>query len=100
MLLDLVLEDWIPVPEAVATPEVRDVVAGGEVATVVGQALAALPERGEIAVYRGRWDDNDPEPVSREEAVQLLGDPVWFRYRIDDPDEERLYFVNVENIRS
>jgi hypothetical protein len=100
VLLELGLEDWIPVPEAVALPEVRAIVASEEVAAAVAQALVDLFAKGQIAMYRGPWNDDDPEPVPREETVRLLSDPAWFGFRIDDPNEERLYFVNVENIRS
>jgi hypothetical protein len=97
-LLELGLEDWIPLPEALATPEVRETVKQGEIVHAVREALVELLLGGRIRIYRGRWDA-DPVPVSATQAVELLNEDRWYSFRIDDTDEERLYFVNVENIR-
>ena len=38
--------------------------------------------------------------VSTEEALKLLEEPHWFGFRLNlNQEDERLYFVNVENLR-
>lgn len=98
-LLDLGLEDWIPVPEAVSNPEIIQAAAGEDPATVVADALAELVAEHRVRIYRGRWDSGDPEPVPSSVAVELLREPGWYSFDVGDPDEERLYFVNVLNVR-
>ncbi len=97
-LLDLGLEDWIPIPEAMADPEVVAAASGEDAAKVVAEALGELVSEGEVQLYRGAWD-GDSEPVSTLEALRLLKEQRWYSFRIADPHEERLYFVNVRNIR-
>lgn len=96
-LLELGLEDWIPIPEALANPEIRAAANGADVTAAVRRALVDLAESGEVVLYRGKWDA-DPDAVPREEGIALLADPVWFSFHTADPDEQRLYFVNAENI--
>jgi hypothetical protein len=98
VLLDLGLEDWIPLPQAVADPEV--IAAAGEADPVpaIARALSELVDFGAILIYRGRWD-GDSSPVPAREAQALLQERSWYRFRLADPDEERLYFVNAENVR-
>jgi hypothetical protein len=99
-LLDLGLEDDIPLPHALGPPEVRAILSDSDdPVAAVARALSALVIAGKIRIYRGHWDDPDPPRVSPEEAVQLLPDRAWFSFHIDDPNEQRLWFVNVENIR-
>jgi hypothetical protein len=98
-LLDLGFEDWIPVPEAVSDPEVIQAASGEDPATVVAEALAELVGEGKVRIYRGRWDSEAPEPVPSSVAIELLREPGWYAFHVGDPDEERLYFVNVLNLR-
>jgi len=97
-LLALGLEDWIPIPEAVGNPEVLETVGTRDAKDAISRALTELVQAGAIQIYRGRWDA-DPEVVSPHEAAELLKDEQWYSFRVNDPQEERLYFVNVENIR-
>ena len=97
-LLDLGLEDWIPLPEAVAEPEVVAAASGAEPAQAVADALVELVVEGKVLVYRGQWDSNDLEPVPSDDALALLREPHWFTFHVDDLVEERLYFVNVLNV--
>jgi hypothetical protein len=96
-LLDLGLEDWIPIPEAVGDPEVIAAAASSDVAAKVAAELKSLLIDGKVRLYRGPWN-GESEPVSTPEALDLLTDSKWFTYRLDDPNEVRLYFVNVDNI--
>jgi hypothetical protein len=41
----------------------------------------------------------ESDPVDPSVAVRLLDERVWYRFRIDDPNEERLYFVNIANVQ-
>jgi hypothetical protein len=91
------MEDLIPIPEAATDPEALVAIDGNEIEAALRSALGDLIASGELVAYKGRWDD-DPEPVERSIAVALLADSRWYRFRIDDPDEERLYFINVHNL--
>ncbi|MGO9976160.1 MAG: hypothetical protein ACLP01_25830 [Solirubrobacteraceae bacterium] len=97
-LLELGLEDWIPLPEAMSSPEVLAAAGVEDVEAAIREALVVLIRSGEIAIYRGPWNE-ESEPVDTSVALRLLDESMWYRFRIDDPHEERLYFVNVENIR-
>jgi hypothetical protein len=97
-LLELGLEDWIPIPEALGTPEIRDALGPEDGVEKVSEALAALVASDQVRLYRGRWD-SDPAPVSKPEALKLLKEPYWYSFHTEDPSEERLYFVNAENVR-
>jgi hypothetical protein len=97
-LLELGLEDWIPLPEAMSSPEILAAVGRDDPERAIRDVLLSLLRSEKIAIYRGRWDQ-ESEPVDESVALRLLDESVWYRFRIDDPDEERLYFVNVANIR-
>jgi hypothetical protein len=97
-LLDLGLEDWIPLPEAVSEPEVLEAVGAHSPVAAIAAALTELLREDRIRLYRGRWDA-ELQPVATEEGLKLLTDEKWYRFRLDEPNEERLYFVNVDNIR-
>jgi hypothetical protein len=97
VLLDLGLEDWIPLPEAMADPLVVAATDGDDIEAAVREALIALLGDERIAIYTGRWDQ-DSKPVGRPAAIVLLRESAWYRCQVNDADEHRLYFVNVENI--
>jgi hypothetical protein len=65
----------------------------------VRAVLSTLVREGGIRMHRGQRRRNDPDEITANEALTLLGDHRWFRFHTDDPWEERLYFVNVDNIR-
>lgn len=81
-----------------SSPEVLAAAGGGDVDAAIREALVVLVRSGEIAIYRGPWNE-ESEPVDKSVALRLLDESMWYRFRIDDPHEERLYFVNVANIR-
>jgi hypothetical protein len=97
-LLELGLEDLIPLPEALDAPEVRAAVGSSQPRECVRQALANLLRDGKVRAYRGRWD-SEPVPISTSEALELLRQAIWYEFHPDNPDEERIYFENVENIK-
>ncbi len=95
-LLKLGLEDWIPLPEAVQTVLGRGSL---DPEQEVRETLRELGGEGLIRFWRGPWDkDDEHAEVPTQEALLLLQDPRWYRFRLDEPNEERLYFVNVDNI--
>jgi hypothetical protein len=99
-LLDLGLEDWIPLPETSEAPEVRESIDGTASVDVVSKALVELLRLGLIQVWKGRWSD-EPRPVGLQEAEELLRDSR--RYSFDAEAAaglDRVYYVNVENVRS
>ncbi len=98
ILLDLGLEDLILLPEATAAPELREVAGGQDLVSVISSALGELVREDRIRLFRGRWN-GEPQPVPVEEGLKLLQDSVWYRFRTDEPNEERMYFINVNNLR-
>jgi hypothetical protein len=98
ILLDLGLEDLIPLPEAITAPELSEVAGARDLVDVISRALGTLAREDRIRLFRGRWN-TEPQRVPVEEGLRLLEDSAWYRFRADDPDEERLYFINVDNLR-
>jgi len=96
-LSELGLEDWIPVPEALSSPEIMKEVGCTEVDPdeAVVRALSHLVEGGEVRVYRGRALSAQPAPVSTDEGLKLLKDPHWRRWGREE-NEERLFFANAK----
>jgi hypothetical protein len=97
-LLVLGLEDQIPLPEAIEDHDVQAAANPQDLVGDLGRTLTALAAEGRVVFYRGRWDDNDPPQLSRDEAAALLSDERWYRWRADEPDADRLYFMNVDNL--
>lgn len=98
-LLELGLEDWIPLPEIFATPEVRPHVEGRAAIGLVSRALIDLLEETRIQVWFGQWWE-DSRPASRALAKELLLDERRYAYDAEDAGLERVYYVNVANIRA
>lgn len=99
-LLELGLEDWIPLPQIEEMPEVRRVVEEGRAFEQVSTALVELLSLGRIQVWSGYWQD-EPTRVDPGRATKLLRDRR--RYSYDEEaahDLERVYYVNVENVRN
>ena len=98
-LLELGLEDWIPLSEVVATPEVRSVVDSDRATEMVSLALVDLLRQGRIQVWAGRWPD-EPTLVSDDLAEAMLLDGRRYAFDAVASGDERVYFVNVENFAS
>jgi hypothetical protein len=96
-LLDLGLEDVIPLPEVPAAEEVRAVSKRGTLEDL-GTALVALLREGRIQVWSGHWSE-DPTPVDPDTAEELL--KVAEQYEFNSPADRRLrvYYSNVDNVR-
>jgi hypothetical protein len=99
-ILDLGLEDRIPLWEITDTCRAVGVIADGPtgVESLVG-ALLALARKDEIRILVGRWDDPEPQYADRDEVETLLADAR--RYSSADEtahDLERVYYVSVDNI--
>lgn len=97
-LLELGLEDQIPLPEALGVEEVRAAADTADPVGDIGRALTSLAAEGRVVFYRGRWDDNDPPELPADVAAALLSDERWYRWRANEADAERLYYINTMNI--
>lgn len=98
VLLELGLEDQIPLPEIAGTQEVRDLDATCDFEDI-SSALVDLLRAGRIQVWSGRWPD-EPVVVSDSLAEALLRDVRRYSFDAEASDDlERVYFSNVENIR-
>jgi hypothetical protein len=95
-LLTLGLEDLIPLWEAAGSPEVRAVAPSVDPVGAIGRTLRNLVLDGQVQVYEGQWDA-EPMMVATDVAVDLVVDTHWCAY---PPDDHRVYFVNVENLRA
>jgi hypothetical protein len=90
------LEDLIQLPEAAQTAGL--IVVDGDPIAELQRVLADLLREGLIRVYRG-LDQKLDEQLPEEDALELLKDRDWYRFHLDEPAENRLTYVNVENIR-
>ena len=80
--------------------ELREAVGADRDAWVaLSDALKDLVTEGRVRLYRGRWDDEDPRELSEGEALNVLGQEYWYAFHTDDLEAERVWFVNVLNIR-
>ena len=93
-LLALGLEDLIPLWEAATAWEVRAAAPATDLVAAIGQALRTLLVGTRIRVYEGYWDA-EPTPVPTDRAMELVTDRRWYAY---PPEDDRVYFVNVENL--
>lgn len=98
-LLELGLEDLIPLPEILATPEVHEL--GEEYRHIekVSAALIGLLREMRIQVWEGFWYE-EPKHISDELAETVLGDMRRYSFDAEAADGlKRVYYVNVNNIR-
>lgn len=99
-LLELGLEDLIPLPEILATPEVRELGEEYHHTEKVSAALIELLREMRIQVWDGFWHE-EPKRVSDELAEALLGDIRRYSFDVEAADGlKRVYYVNVSNIRA
>lgn len=96
-VLDLGLEDLIPLPEIATGVEIRGVLRRSTVEELATALVDLLRER-RIQVWSGHWSQ-DPEVVDPVTAEKLLG--VEEQYAFNSPADQRLrvYYVNVDNLR-
>lgn len=64
--------------------------------TEIAAALSMLGQAGHVSFYLGPWAD-EPRRIPLDQALPLLTDARWFSSDTE-PNGERLYFVNVENV--
>jgi hypothetical protein len=98
-LLELGLEDLIPLPEIPGAPEIRKAFEGEPAIEQVASALVGLLNQGLIQVWRGHWAD-EPTHVETGAASGLLRDLRRYSFDSEANGLDRVYFVNVENIRA
>lgn len=70
--------------------------ASKDVADAISRTLRNLVLDGRVQVYEGHWGA-EPKLVLISSAADLVGDPRWYAY---PPDDHRVYFVTVENLRA
>lgn len=99
-LLELGREDLIPLPEAMEAVEVREAVGDPVEWAAVAEALRTLLYAGQVRVYCGEWDDEDPVALLQDEAVRVLGEQSWYSWQdgTGEYSRERVWFVNVDNL--
>jgi len=97
-LLELGLEDFIPLPEALSESEALSTMRGDRLVDEVARALVDLLRRDLIQVWSGHWQA-EPTLVSREVAEAILLDKRRYSYDTEADGTERVYYVNVENYR-
>jgi hypothetical protein len=98
-LLELGLEDLIPLPQILTTLEVREL---GEIyqhSEKISAALIELSREGRIQVWAGFWDE-EPAHITGELAETSLGDARSYSYDAESDGRKRVYFANVDNIRA
>lgn len=95
-LLDLGLEDEIPLPEASTDPEV---LSEGASVEDISTALIGLLREGRIQIWAGHWSQ-ESELVDPATAEELLRDHE--QYTFNNPADLRLrvYYINVDNLRA
>lgn len=96
-LLDLGLEDLIPLPEVPTADEIRGVPECGAVEDL-SSALVTLLREGRIQVWSGHWSE-DPEVVDPETAEKLLRVEEQYEFNSRADQRLRVYYVNVDNLR-
>ena len=96
-ILDLGLEDWIPLPEIADIEEIRS--EGGASVEDISTALIEFLHEGRIQIWSAPWPQ-DPEVVDPATAEELLR--VDAQYTFNSPADRRLrvYYVNVESLRA
>jgi hypothetical protein len=96
-LLDLGLEDLIPLPEIPTAEEIREVLGGGTVEDLAAVLIELLRER-QIQVWSGHWS-RDPEVVDPVNAERLLRVEEQYEFNSSADQRLRVYYVNVDNLR-
>ncbi len=84
-LLELGLEDWIPVPEAVEDVRSRG---SQQPEHDVKESLVVLGREGLVRFWRGPHDqEGEHVEVSADMAAALLQHPRWLRYNLSEAGE-------------
>jgi len=96
-LLDLGLEDLIPLPEIATTDEIREIL-DPDTVDELATALIDLLHEGRIQVWSGHWS-KDPEVVDPDTAEKLLGVEEQYEFNSSADRRLRAYYANVENVR-
>lgn len=96
-LLDLGLEDLIPLWEIASSDEVRATFGTVQVEQLAA-VLVELLHEGRIQVWRGPWPQ-DPEVVDLATAERLLRVEQQYQPNSTADRTARVYYANVDNIR-
>ena len=96
-ILELGLEDLIPLPEMATSQEIRS--AGGEDVSIeaLRSALIGLLQEGRIQIWSGQWSQ-DPQVVDTAAAEELLRVDEQYIFNTPADEQLRVYYANVDNI--
>jgi hypothetical protein len=95
-LLDLGLEDEIPLPEASTDPEV---LSEGASVEDISTALIELLREGRIQIWSAPWPQ-ETELVDPGTAEELLRDHEQYTFNSPADQRLRVYYVNIDNVRA
>ncbi len=98
-ILELGLEDLIPLPEMVTSQEIRS--ACGEDISIgpLRTALICLLREDRIQIWSGHWSQ-DPQVVDSAVAESLLLIDEQYIFNSSSDRRIRVYYANVDNIRA
>jgi hypothetical protein len=97
-ILDLGLEDDIPLAELRSVPEVRAAAGTERPDDEIRDVLRKLLREGRIFVLAGQWNE-EPNVVTRSAALTLIDDPASYDWHHDNPGKRRVYYVNRDNMK-
>ena len=100
-ILDLGLEDVIPLWEIADLCRADDLIAQGTAGTqVLARAILMLAREGAIRVLVGHWTEHEPRfAVSAEHELLLMDTRRYSSAEEAAHDLDRVYYVNVDNLK-
>ena len=99
-LLELGLEDWIPLPEALEAMKSDGLVTDDQAVEAISRALLDLLRADLIQVWSGPWQANEPAPILDDRAESMLRDLMSYSFETEASGRDRVYYANVQNIRA
>lgn len=95
-LLELGMEDVIPLPEILGSAEIESAPDFKTLDDVIS-ALVALLRTNRIRVWSGTWPD-EPCPVTDAVGGELVRRKGQYQFNSVEDERLRVYFVNVANV--
>lgn len=98
-LLELGLEDWISLPEAVDSMRFEGLLVADESIDKISRALVDLLREDRIQVWSGPWEAVQPSLVAVADAEAILNDPRRYSLDAEADGLDRVFYSNVDNFR-